>query len=154
MSWFATPKLAEDLDIDDLIKHVKKYEGTGPRDEYGRFLLYSDSVGEDTIGYGINLSGRGLDENVVELQLRNDLNGAIGECRRFSYWGGLSPSRKLALVDLVFNLGLPRFKNFIKTNQALVEGDYDTAADELIDSRWYKQVGRRARKVVDLMRNG
>lgn len=56
-------------------------------------------------------------------------------------------------VNMAFNLGrtrLSQFKNMIK---AVNEGNYRKAADEMIDSRWYHQVGRRSKELVELMRN-
>jgi len=55
-------------------------------------------------------------------------------------------------VNMAFNLGrtrLSQFKNMIK---AVNEGDYNKAADEMIDSRWYHQVGRRSQELVEIMR--
>ncbi len=55
-------------------------------------------------------------------------------------------------VNMAFNLGrtrLGQFKNMIK---AVNEGNYSKAADEMIDSRWYNQVGRRSKELVEIMR--
>lgn len=55
-------------------------------------------------------------------------------------------------VNMAFNLGrtrLSQFKNMIK---AVNEGNYNKAADEMIDSRWYNQVGRRSQELVEIMR--
>ena len=35
----------------------------------------------------------------------------------------------------------------------LANNDYEKAADEMIDSNWYKQVGRRSKRLVERMRN-
>ena len=56
------------------------------------------------------------------------------------------------LVNMAFNLGrnrLGRFKNMLT---AVNEGNYKKAADEMIDSRWYHQVGRRSKELVEIMR--
>jgi len=37
---------------------------------------------------------------------------------------------------------------------ALARGDYKAAADEMVDSAWYRQVGTRARRLVEMMRTG
>ena len=55
-------------------------------------------------------------------------------------------------VNMAFNLGrtrLSQFKNMIK---AVNEGNYKKAAEEMIDSRWYHQVGRRSKELVEIMR--
>ena len=54
---------------------------------------------------------------------------------------------------MCFNLGRARLFMFKKLFQALKKGDYDTAAEEMKDSNWYKQVGNRAKKLCDMMKN-
>jgi lysozyme len=51
-------------------------------------------------------------------------------------------------------MGPSRFRGFIKTNAALLAGDYSRAADEMVDSKWFRQTGRRAKKLVEAMRTG
>ena len=58
------------------------------------------------------------------------------------------------LVDMCFNLGLSGLKKFTKMLTALEAGDFDTAADELLNSRWDGQVGRRARENAAMMKSG
>jgi lysozyme len=60
----------------------------------------------------------------------------------------------MVLVDMIFNLGLTRFLLFKNLNAALAAGDYLRAAHEMLDSRWYRQVGRRARKLRHIMLTG
>ena len=63
-----------------------------------------------------------------------------------------SKDAQRVVVNMAFNLGrnrLGKFKNFLK---AVNDGSYDTAADEMIDSRWYSQVGRRSKELVEIMR--
>lgn len=143
--------VGNELDLEALTDHIKEYEGTGPRDELGRFHLYEDSVFETSIGFGHNLLANGLDEDVVEHQLRNDIDGAISDCNRLDYWDSLSGIRKLVVADLAFNLGATRWAKFVKANAALRQGDYALAARELENSKWFYQVGRRGRRLVRLM---
>jgi len=69
---------------------------------------------------------------------------AIQDARSLDYWHHLDDVRRLVVVDLCFNLGLPRWKRFIKANAALNKKDYEEAAIEMEDSRWFRQTGRRA----------
>jgi len=143
------------LNIEKLIQHVKKSEGTGPHDsETDTYRPYRDSVGKLTIGYGHNLDDRGLDGDVVEHQLRNDINLAMAECKGLDVWDGLDDARRMVLVDMCFNMGLSRLKTFKKMFAALRLRDYKLAATEMLDSKWAKQVGRRARKLSRIMRDG
>lgn len=75
------------------------------------------------------------DACAVFLNLESQPNGVVRVC-----------------VNMAFNLGrtrLSQFKNMIK---AVNEGDYKRAADEMVDSRWYHQVGRRSQELVEIMR--
>jgi len=57
------------------------------------------------------------------------------------------------LVNMAFNIGRTRLKRFKKMLAAVEAGDYDRAADEMIDSKWYGQVGRRSKELVNVMRH-
>ena len=56
------------------------------------------------------------------------------------------------LVNMVFNLGRPRLSKFKNMLAAIEAKDYNRAADEMIDSKWYHQVGRRSQELVEMMR--
>jgi len=134
------------MNIDTFKKHLRWAEGV-------RAYPYEDSEGHLTIGVGRLLSN-GLSEDEIEHLLHNDAMDAIRAASTLPYWDELSDTRKLVVADLCFNLGLTGWKGFVKANDALERGDPDTAADEMEDSRWFHQVGRRARKLVHAMRTG
>lgn len=56
------------------------------------------------------------------------------------------------LVNMVFNLGRPRLSKFKNMLAAVNDKNYTTAADEMIDSKWYRQVKRRGEELVEIMR--
>lgn len=56
------------------------------------------------------------------------------------------------IVNMAFNIGRPRLSQFKNMLKAVEAKDYGKAADEMIDSRWYGQVGRRSKELVELMR--
>jgi len=56
------------------------------------------------------------------------------------------------LVNMAFNLGRTRLSKFKNMVAAVNAGDYNKASDEMMDSRWYKQVGNRSKELVELMR--
>jgi len=58
------------------------------------------------------------------------------------------------ILDMVFNMGLKRFKGFVKTNWALEGGQYPRAAAEMYDSKWRRQTGRRADRLIKAMHTG
>lgn len=119
-----------------------------------RAYPYEDSVGKLTIGVGRNLEDRGLRPDEIDLMKKNDMAEAEREASGLPYWQKLGDIRRVVVADMVFNLGLSRFVGFVRTNEALAAGDYDRAAAEMIDSKWYRQTGRRAKRLVEVMRSG
>ena len=59
-----------------------------------------------------------------------------------------------ALVDLAFNMGTPTLLTFKRALRALQAQEWDNAADEILSSRYAKQVGRRAEIIADMIRSG
>jgi lysozyme len=55
---------------------------------------------------------------------------------------------------MAYNLGLNRLRGFKQLRHYLQQGDYEKAANEMVDSMWYGQVGERAQRLVDDMRVG
>lgn len=56
------------------------------------------------------------------------------------------------LVNMAFNIGRPRLSKFKKMLAAIEAKDYNLAAEEMMDSKWYHQVGRRSKELVEIMR--
>ena len=59
-----------------------------------------------------------------------------------------------ALVNICFNLGLPRFLKFKKALAAAEDQDWELCADEFMDSKWASQVGQRAVELTTIIRTG
>ena len=57
-----------------------------------------------------------------------------------------------SVTDMIFNMGYDRVSKFKKMLTAFSKGDYDTAANEMLDSAWAIQVGNRAQQLALLMR--
>ena len=57
------------------------------------------------------------------------------------------------LVNMCFNLGHPRLSNFKKFIGAMQISDWETAAVEMMDSKWAGQVGNRAIRLRDRVLN-
>lgn len=62
----------------------------------------------------------------------------------YPWMSDVDTARRSALLNMVYNLGLPRFSAFKKTIALLKEGRYEAAAVEMMDSMWAKQVGHRS----------
>jgi len=116
---------------------------------------YVDTVGKITIGIGRNLTDRGLSPEEIRFLFLNDVNGAWQECEaHIPGFADMSSPRKYAFVDIMFNMGWPRFSKFTDTLAATAAKDWDKVADELADSKWDKQVGNRADELQDMIRKG
>lgn len=122
--------------------------------EARRAFPYEDSVGKVTIGVGRNLDDRGLSDEEIDLLLSNDQLLAYKEASTLDFFQSLDKTRQMVVVDMVFNMGLPRFSGFVKTIAALRQGNYQQAAAEMQDSKWFRQTGRRARALVNAMYTG
>ena len=115
-------------------------------------FVYQDSVGVATIGVGRNLVDRGLSEDEIDLLLDNDITAAYNDAVRVvPGFNTLSEDRQHAILDMVFNLGVSRFLKFTKFLAAIEARDFERAAREMMDSKWARQVGKRAETLRDLV---
>lgn len=115
---------------------------------------YKDTLGHWTVGVGHNLS-KPLSDRAIRVILDDDLNDAKQDLDKiFPDWPSLTWPRQNVLIDMMFNLGLPRYQTFVNFWAAMNEEDYERAADEMIASRWARQVGQRAYKLSNMMRGG
>ena len=138
--------------MEDIVKILKQEEGF-------RAHVYKCTAGAYTIGYGRNVDqyrgGMGLSEEEAEHLLRNDIIKTHNEvARTFRFFADLDWQRKGVMIQLAFQLGLPRLQKFKKMLHAIEQHDYNTAADELLDSLFAEQVPARAQRVADQLRNG
>ena len=127
------------------------------REEGFRKFAYKDSLGLLTIGVGRCIEeghGLGISEAEAEHLLANDIERSLNECRAFEFWNDLTPSRQRAMIEMCFQLGLPRLKKFSKALAGMAAGDYETAADEFLNSRWATQTPARAKRMAALIREG
>lgn len=116
---------------------------------------YTDTEGVLTIGIGRNLQDKGLRPDEMALMLENDIADAERDARvLFPSFDSLSINRRAVLVNMAFNLGRDRLAGFKNFRAAVEAGDYKRAADEMLDSKWARQVGLRAMRLSQQMREG
>jgi lysozyme len=120
-----------------------------------RLKPYHDTVGVLTIGYGRNLTN-GISNSEAELMLRNDLDLAFEDAKKFSAvaWNQMNDARKAVVINMAFNLGYARLSKFVLFRAALAIGDWEKAARRMESSLWYKQVKGRAVELTKQMRDG
>ena len=138
--------------------------------------VYKDSLGIDTIGIGRNLKDRGIsreeldyldipnmevvyEHGISEADARylalNDIAIVENElCRVHPCVEELDGVRQLVLMDMAFNMGVPRLCKFKKMWNAIHEENFEAASLEMMDSKWARQVGGRAKKLSDAMKTG
>ena len=141
-----------------------------------RLHVYKDSLGIDTIGIGRNLQDRGISkEELDELDIpsikhvyeygiteadaiflaENDVQIVEDELlRAHPCVDRLDAVRQLILIDMAFNMGVPRLSKFKKMWAAIHENNFQEAAKEMLDSRWSRQVKSRSTKLAHAMHHG
>jgi lysozyme len=135
------------MDIEALKDQLILHEGL-------KLEPYQCTAGKLTIGVGRNIEDIGITEDEARYLLDNDILRVCDELdRNLPWWRDLSDARQRVLVDMVFNLGISRFMQFKNTIAAIESGDYDTASEEMLNSRWADQVGQRAKTLSRMMRD-
>jgi len=154
---------------DDFIKKLVAHEGL-------RLEVYQDTLGIDTIGIGRNLEDRGITEQeLADLDIpniehvyeygiteadavylaTNDVQIVEEELlRAHPCVDSLDSVRQLILMDMAFNMGVPRLNKFKNMWAAIHSEDFPTAAKEMLDSRWANQVKSRSVKLAHAMHHG
>lgn len=123
----------------ELSNHIKEYEG------FSR-LVYECTSGYATIGYGRNVEQVGISKEEADIMLNNDIAQCLKELRGImNRFDDLPDKAQLVLVDMCYNLGLSKLLNFENMLDAIDAGNWQKASEELLDSRYAKQVKRRAR---------
>jgi len=128
-----------------LMQQLKRHEGV-------KYDLYLCTAGKQTIGVGRNLDDVGITDDEAMYLLGNDIKRVGEELEaRVSILPTLSENRKVVLMNMTFNLGINRLLKFKNFFAALEDKDYQKAADEMLDSIWAKQVGKRASELANIM---
>lgn len=110
---------------------------------------YKDHLGFPTIGYGTKLP---LTEEEAELLLKHRLHKMVKELLRHKPVVETLPlDAKLIILNMTYQLGVPRLLAFKKMWAALESKDFKTAADEMRDSLWNRQTPNRSNKLASIM---
>ena len=131
-------------------------------DEGYRNKVYADSLGNLTVGighlviksdnlkHGDVISCERIDD-LFNHDLRHAIEGAAGLVREFYELPALIQE---VLVNMCFNLGargLSKFKRFLG---AINRRDYSDAAEEMRGTKWRRQVGIRADRLIAIVHKG
>ena len=126
------------------------------RHEGLRLKPYRCTAGKMTIGIGRNLDDRGISQNEAYAMLERD----IQDCEQWlidkipEVYNKLDEIRQSVLLNMCFNMGIKGLLEFKNTLAFIAAGDWERAANNMLASKWAKQVGRRAIELSELMRKG
>tara|TARA_R100001015_G_C4625686_1_gene184308 strand:- start:816 stop:1259 length:444 start_codon:yes stop_codon:yes gene_type:complete len=133
-------------------------------DEGCEYKIYKDHLGYKTFGIGHLCTkddpefdmdiGEEVSEQRVNECFLNDVQKVIDDCYTlYDDFNDLPEDVQLIIANMMFNLGRPRLTKFKGMKLGVDTRDWNKAADEMIDSRWYQQVPNRAKRLVERMRN-
>lgn len=127
-----------------------------------RVTPYKCTSGKTTIGFGTNAEAHGLDVTgqvwtraQAEAALLDELEIIIAELdRRWPSWRALDDIRVAVILSSVYQLGIYGAAQFKATIAALLERDFNAAAERLLASRWAKQTPARVKRNAEAIRTG
>jgi len=142
-----------------LIEQLKIHEGFSAK-------FYLCTAGKKTIAYGRNVianpsyNGKIISEPVSKVLANEiliyDINVAISSLiKNWKYFSLMPDSpRKDICINMTFNMGINTFMKFKKLHIAIENNDWNTAAEQMKDSAWYSQVGKRSKELEEQMVSG
>jgi len=140
-------KLREQLEIDEGVKYD----------------IYLDHLGYPTFGIGHLITeedpehgqpvGTEVSKERVEEAFEKDCEWVVRDCHKlYDNFDDLPEEVQQIVANMMFNLGYPRLSAFKGMKAGVDSQDWNEAADQMVDSRWYRQVGARAERLVERMR--
>ena len=144
------------MNIDKLREQLKIDEGCV-------YEIYNDHLGYPTFGIGHLVResdpehgsplGTAVSEGRVIEAFDADIEIVLSDCNTlYPDFEDLPEEAQQIIANMMFNLGRPRLSKFVGMKRGVDEKDWNSAADEMVDSRWYRQVGARAERLVNRMR--
>ena len=136
------------MNYEILLKQLEDFEGL----ELKPYKCTSDKT---TIGLGRNLDDYGITREEAYYLAQNNIDEIEDELdNALSWWRDLNDARQRALINLAYNVGTPTLLKFKKTLEYLENGFYAKAGEEVLDSRWAEQVGRRSVFISNVFKTG
>lgn len=98
---------------------------------------------------------KGISKESAYYLLRSDIARVEKECRQnIPGWNNFDDERQYALFDMCFNMGIKRLLGFKKMLASMAVGDYRGAAKECLNSKYAKDVGKRAERIAKTIETG
>ena len=132
-------------------------------DEGCVYEIYNDHLGYPTFGIGHLVResdpecgsplGTAVSEGRVIEAFDADIEIVLSDCNTlYPDFEDLPEEAQQIIANMMFNLGRPRLSKFVGMKRGVDTKDWNSAADEMVDSRWYRQLGARADRLVNRMR--
>ena len=144
------------MNIENLRKELELDEGV-------KYEIYNDHLGYATFGIGHLVRdsdpehgqeiGTPVSEERVIAAFDEDVQDVLADCERlYNDFNVLPEECQMIIANMMFNMGRPRLSKFKGMKAGVDAQDWNKAADEMIDSNWYRQVPNRAGRLVKRMR--
>ena len=139
--------LREQLEIDEGVKYEVYLDHLGyPTFGVGHLVLESDPEHGAEVGTPVSES------RVIEA-FEQDCENVLRDCDiLYEDFDDLPEEAQQIIANMMFNMGRPRLSKFKGMKRGVDERDWNAAADEMVDSAWYRQVTNRADRLVERMR--
>ena len=145
------------MDLEKLRKQLEIDEGV-------KYEIYLDHLGYTTFGIGHLVIpsdieyredvGTRVSEERVRECFDKDVQSVLRDCSLlYKDFDELPEEAQQIIANMMFNMGYTRLSKFKGMKRGVDARDWNKAADEMVDSRWYKQVTNRANRLVERMRN-
>ena len=144
------------MDLEVLRKQIEADEGC-------KYEIYLDHLGLPTFGIGHLVTesdeeynrpvGTFITTDRVAECFNKDVGTVLEDCERlYADFDSLPEEVQLIIANMMFNMGYPRLNKFKGMKAGVDARDWQQAADEMVDSKWYHQVTNRAERLVSRMR--
>ena len=145
------------MDIEKLREEIKYDEGSVNK-------IYLDHLGLATFGIGHLVTewdeeygwevGTPVSEDRCNEVFDSDIQVVLSDCEHlYPDFDELPEDVQRIIANMMFNMGRPRLSKFKGMKAGVDARDWQKAANEMVDSRWYRQVTNRAERLVERMRN-
>ena len=141
-------QLRKELELDEGCKH-ETYMCTQNKVTGGIGHMITEWDNEKYTEVGVEIS-----DEQVQAWFNKDIESVLNDCELlYEDFDYLPEDAQLIIANMMFNLGHSRLSAFLGMKAGVDARDWNKAADEMIDSKWYEQVPNRAGRLVKRMRS-